>query len=180
MSEIADITTNLQDLIDTKADIKSAIEEKGGYVEGGLSSYPDAIYRLGSDKKLYVTDGMQFRDSTWTEMPSNFDLSNVTTGDHMFYNCYNMARTQVIDVTNFTNMDYMFCECQSLEECYLKGDPSKIESTINTFYDYQYSAAYLKIYYDSIYDWSNFINLIYSGLDSDNKKNFEFVEYNYE
>ena len=60
MSTIAD---KLQDLIDAKADMKSAIESKGVTPTGGLSTYADAISQITDTldcEVIYVPNGINF------------------------------------------------------------------------------------------------------------------------
>ena len=56
------IADKLQDLIDAKADMKSAIESKGVEVTGGLSTYADAIRDIEWDYRdvevIYVPNGV--------------------------------------------------------------------------------------------------------------------------
>lgn len=174
-----------------KLDIKNAIEEKGGYVEGGLSSYPAAISRFKTGAKLYAVDGMSFSGSKWMEIPEVIDLTYITTTmpydsyneeSGLFAYCENLIKTRVIDVSNFESISYMFFECYNLEECYFKGDPSKIKSAYYTFYDYQYGAKTVTVYYDQNYEsqWNRVIDLIISQVGSDNKKYIKFKSYNYD
>lgn len=188
---IIDNMDGFQGLEQVKSDIKDAIEEKGGYVEGGLSSYPAAISRLKTGSKLYVVDGMSFCYSSWVDMPEEIDFTYITTTmpydsyneeSGLFAYCENLVRTSIIDVSNFESISYMFYECYNLEECYFKGDPSKIKSAIKTFYDYQYGAKTVTVYYDEKYkdQWNRIFDLILSQEGSDNKKDIKAESYNYD
>ena len=65
------IADNLQTLIDCKADMKSAIEEKGVTVSGGLSTYADAIKQIVPpivDVKVFeIYSGLQLNGSELEE-----------------------------------------------------------------------------------------------------------------
>lgn len=179
MSTIAD---KLQDLIDAKADMKSAIEEKEVTVTGGLTSYAAAISQINTSSKLYVIDGMKFQYSLWDKMPNMLDFSRVTNANSMFYNCYNMTETIVIDVDNFTDITSMFGECEKLSKCYFKGDPSKITSAYYVFDDHQYAAVSVTVYYDVKYEdqWMRVRQLIYESPNSTSNKTVYFKAYDYE
>lgn len=62
MDIIMTIADNLQTLIDCKADMKSAIEERGVTVSGGLSTYADAIRQI--DKKLIYNKYPEGKEET--------------------------------------------------------------------------------------------------------------------
>ena len=66
------IADKLTLLINTKQDIKSAIGEKGVEVTGGMTTYADAIRRIGTGggggggegDSIYVPIGLKFRYTT--------------------------------------------------------------------------------------------------------------------
>lgn len=72
------IAENLQELIDAKADIKSAIESKGVEVTGGLTTYADAIREIetgggyGSDIDYTLIGWTQENSDKQNEMNSKF------------------------------------------------------------------------------------------------------------
>lgn len=83
------IADKLQELIDSKADMKSAIAEKGVEVEGGLVTYADAIRKIqtGSGEGSDIDwSGVRFGGSKRFPLPPE-----------EFYKC--------------GNMDYMFTGC---------------------------------------------------------------------
>lgn len=60
-----------------------------------------------------VPDGMKFRSSTFTTVPSGLDFSQITSGDIMFDECINLTRAPQIG-SNLTTMNQMFRGCTSL------------------------------------------------------------------
>lgn len=128
MSTIAD---KLQDLIDAKADMKSAIEEKGITIIGGLDSYADAIDQIdiNGGSVVYLRDGTKLAYSSWPIETSyedgkfvqhtlfpNIDFTYVTDMSYMFYNC-NMTDVPIstMNLSNITNTSYMFYNCTNLD-----------------------------------------------------------------
>ena len=74
-------------------------------VAGTLSS--------GSDV-FVVPDGVKFSRSTFTEVPSNWDFSNVTDMYYMFYNCEKLTSIPQMDTSKVTNMGNIFYLCTNL------------------------------------------------------------------
>lgn len=137
------IADKLQDLITAKEDIKTAIQNKGVTVDGGLTTYADAISKIPNNEgdvevaiKWY--DGWKLSCSTFTEAPMLdttgvtdlsqlfnicrelqtvplYDTSNVKDMKMMFYNCGNLQSVPLFDTTNVTDMMSMFAYCTSLE-----------------------------------------------------------------
>lgn len=60
------IAENLQELIDAKADIKSAIESKGVEVTGGLTTYADAIREIETGDIIVEGSGIDYTLIGWT------------------------------------------------------------------------------------------------------------------
>lgn len=111
------VADKLQDLIEAKEDIKSAIESKGVPVLGGLSSYADAISLIdagGSDKSLILFDGCTLAMSTWDKLPPNISFYNLTSMSAMFYACLNLTSAPNIDTRRVTDMSHMFNNCNNL------------------------------------------------------------------
>lgn len=125
------IAENLQTLIDVKEDIKSAIEEKGVTISGGLDSYADAIDQIdpGAANKIYIQNGTKLAYSSWpvekwvegghlmkrTLFPTNIDFTYVTDMSYMFYGC-NISEVPIstMNLSNITNTSYMFYGCGGL------------------------------------------------------------------
>ena len=111
MSTIAD---KLQDLIEAKADMKSAIESKGVTPTGGLSTYADAIGQIPStDSKSYI--GISFENSTGMERTGVFDSSAITSMNSLYSGLYKLKIAELIDTGNVTDMNCMFRGCRALE-----------------------------------------------------------------
>lgn len=129
---IMNIAENLQTLIDVKAYMKSAIEEKGVTVSGGLDSYAGAIDQIdpGAVNKIYIQDGTKLAYSSWptetwvedgqimkhTLFPTNIDFAYVTDMSYMFYEC-NISEVPIstMNLSNITNTSYMFYGCGGLK-----------------------------------------------------------------
>lgn len=61
-----------------------------------------------------AASGIRFAYSTFSEIPSYYDFSNVTTMDHMFYYCAKLTDAPLIDTSNATGMQYMYYGCSNL------------------------------------------------------------------
>ena len=61
----------------------------------------------GSDVFVVPSD-MRFGYSHFTEIPSNWDFSNVENMDYMFYQCESIRSFPQIDTSKVTNMRFMF------------------------------------------------------------------------
>lgn len=155
------IADNLQTLIDCKADMKAAIEEKGVTVSGGLSTYADAIRSIetGDATIINVPTGTKFGYSTFTTGPS-IDTSEYRDMSYMFYNCYPLKEVPLYDTSNVTNMSYMFCGCQALTSVPL-FDTSKVTSMNSMFSDCQVLTSV------PLFDTSNVTNMfgMFAGTD---------------
>lgn len=127
------IAENLQELIDAKADIKSAIESKGVEVTGGLTTYADAIREIETGEGVAIPNGTRFQGSTWKEIPQ-FDTSNVTGMIQMFADCSNLERIPMLDTSNVTSMYYMFSGCSSLKYVPVL-DTSNVKYMTGMFYN---------------------------------------------
>ena len=133
-----DTASKLSKLLETKAAIKQAIVSKG--VEVGddvvFADYPNKISEItsgegGGDSTTYVNpDFYEIRTSGGTNYSylfynyngtsldiGNWDTSNVTDMDSMFYYCTNLTSLDLsnFDTSNVTNMQRMFNLCNSLE-----------------------------------------------------------------
>lgn len=103
------IADKLQELIDSKADMKSAIAEKGVEVEGGLTSYASAI------RKIQQGSGEG----------SDIDWSGVRFGGS------SRIPLQPSEMYKCDNMDYMFSNCKLGEDGIL-GDSLEIDTSFAT------------------------------------------------
>lgn len=111
------VADKLQEVINSKQDIKAAIEGKGISVTGGLSSYASAIESMEPLENIVLVDGCALGFSTWTTVPSIFDFSNLTTMEGMFNGCSQMTDVGPLASLNtykVTNMEGMFSSCASL------------------------------------------------------------------
>ena len=131
MSTIAD---KLQELINSKADMKSAIAEKGVEVEGGLTTYAAAIRKIqqGSGGTDIDWSGVRFGGSTKIPLAPN-ELYKCGNMDHMFESCNLWELAQVFD---FNSLDTSFassfeCAFQSAFEGLLKLDHLNTSNVTN-------------------------------------------------
>lgn len=110
------IAENLNRILEAKADIKQAIENKGvtvgnimidGYAEK-INEIPQEV--IGSGKWV-IPDGTKFKDSTFSVIDTeNMDVSNVTKMNYFFYGCDNVKSFSVSswDTSKVTTMENMF------------------------------------------------------------------------
>ena len=122
---MATIAENLQTIIDIKADIKTAIENKGVTVgDSSFADYPTLINNIPQENtgggggtipaKIDVKEyGIKLGHSTFTEIPNFYDFSNVTDMSYMFYECRSL-QIHSLDTSKVTNMKDMFASCASL------------------------------------------------------------------
>ena len=111
MSTIAD---KLQELINSKADMKSAIAEKGVAVEGGLTTYAAAIRKIqqGSGGTDIDWSGVRFGGSNRLPI-SPSELYKCGNMDHMFESCdlWTLAQTfdfNLLDTSFASSFDSSF------------------------------------------------------------------------
>lgn len=97
--------------------------------------------------------------SKLTSIPQ-LNTSNCTIMDYMFQNCSNLTSVPEMDTSNCTVMDYMFSGCGKLNEVRFKGNPQKVTSTSNMFYNAGNGTENPIFYYDSRYDYSKIINVL--------------------
>lgn len=116
---MAEMNTNtaelLQQMIDIKRDMRTAIGNKGVTVVSGMESYPEAIDSIQQEISggVKLPDGTKFSNSTFTSAPF-FDTSAMTDMKEMFYNCSNLTTIPQFDTSNVTNMRSMFSSCDKL------------------------------------------------------------------
>ena len=129
------IADKLQELINSKADMKSAIAEKGVEVEGGLTTYAAAIRKIqqGSGGGTDIDwSGVRFGGSTKIPLAPN-ELYKCGNMDHMFESCNLWKLAQVFD---FNSLDTSFassfeCAFQSAETGLLNLDHFNTSNVTN-------------------------------------------------
>ena len=105
------IADKLNELVDCKNDIKSAIEERGIELEGGLSTYADKIRAIKGE--WVPDDGLTFAYSTCKYFPT-FDTRNLTDMDGMFKSCSEMNVAPELETGHITSMNGTFLYCNEL------------------------------------------------------------------
>ena len=68
----------------------------------------------GGSDVFVVPPEMRFGNSTFTEVPSNLDFSNMTDMFALFSGCRNLITISQLDTQNVTNMGSIFSNCRSL------------------------------------------------------------------
>ena len=68
----------------------------------------------GTSNDFVVPNGMKFAYSTFTNFPTNCDLSYVTDMSQMFSSCSQLTTIPQLNTSRVTDMSYMFNECSSL------------------------------------------------------------------
>lgn len=114
------ISDRLNDLITAKEDMKSAIEEKGVEVTGGLTSYADAIDSIDVGTEVYYNfpAGTKFGRSTITVVPKCMvDYINTCTDlSSMFEYCNHLIAVPKLDTSNATSVYAMFYQCSYISD----------------------------------------------------------------
>ena len=113
---VSTIADKLQDLVTAKADIKTALVEKGVEPTGGLNTYADAIRSIesGGFVEGKFENGTVFAGSITIKHIPLFDTSHWTTMTTMFKDCDNLLTVPLFDTGNVTNMEQMFLRCTNL------------------------------------------------------------------
>lgn len=157
------IADKLQELIDSKADMKSAIAEKGVEVEGGLVTYADAIRQIqqGSGEGGSDIDwsGVRFGGSTRIPLAPN-ELYKCGDMDHMFMDCDLWLLGQ--------NFDF-----SSLSTSFASSFESLFESTLTGLIDFNHLDTsnvinYSRVLKDSVLLMDGYIPI----WDTHNGENF--------
>ena len=128
-----------------------------------------------------VPDGVKFGFSSVTEIPSNWDFSNVTNMDRMFYLCRGLTTIPLLDTSNVTNMSYMFNYCEKLTTI-PQLDTSKVTNMEGMFGDCRRlttipqldtsKATNMKYMLDSCNSLTTVEGIDFSGLTSELTKLF--------
>ena len=143
-------------------------------VEGTLSGG-------GGSDVFVVPDGVKFGFSTVTEIPSNWDFSNVTNMDRMFYLCRGLTTIPLLDTSNVTNMSYMFNYCEKLTTI-PQLDTSKVTNMNSMFGDCRHLTTIPQLDTSKVTDMRNMLDscnglttvegIDFSGLTSELTKLF--------
>ena len=81
-----------------------------------------------------VPPDMRFGNSTFTEVPSYLDFSNMTDMYSLFANCRSLISIPYLDTKNVTNMNSMFFYCGELTSI-PPMDTSNVTNTFQLFYN---------------------------------------------
>lgn len=115
------ITDKLQQLDIIKADIKTAINNKGGNVGDDFTTYATAIENIeggsGGEGYFEITNNTSLAFSQFTTVPSNIRMGAKTTkAKNLFRQCEKLTRLPNWDFSNINNAYYMCYHCKALEE----------------------------------------------------------------
>ena len=89
----------------------------------------------GSQAKIKVGEsGLNFSNTTFTEIPEIFDFSDVTDMSYMFQDCTSLTTVLQMDTSKVNNMSYMFQGCTSLTTV-PEMDTSKVNNMSGMFWD---------------------------------------------
>ena len=77
--------------------------------------------------------GIKFGYSSFSEIPSYYDFSNVTNMKQLFYQCNNLTSVALFDTSNVTSMYYTFNYCSNLTTVPL-FDTSNVTNMYYMFY----------------------------------------------
>lgn len=109
------MTDYINELKSTKNDIKSAIEEKGVAVNGGMITFADAINKIGIKAGGYILpNGMRLAFSTSSENLTKYDFSQCESFENMFY-ASSFTSFPSIDFSNVNNVRQCFYACNTLK-----------------------------------------------------------------
>jgi surface protein len=111
---------NLNRIIKAKSDIKQAIEEKGVTVgDLAIDGYAAKINEIkGSVSPISIaTSKISFGYSDFETLPDGFDFNGATSFSRLFYFCNKLISLDVTnwDTSNVTNMEEMFFENYKLK-----------------------------------------------------------------
>lgn len=163
ITDVVTLADNLNRLIQAKADIKSAIENKG--VEVGditLDGYAEKIGEIVSATVNVAALGIKLAHSTFQTLPAFLDFNEVTDMRNMFYACRNLKKLDLTpwDLSSVTDMSRMWLGCNALTEIRMSGDISNAKC--DEMFD-SLMAQSGTFYYDSNYDYSKIIEQLPSN-----------------
>ena len=135
------VADNLNRIIQAKADIKAAIENKGVAVgDVTIDSYAEKINLIeqGESGKIVLPDGIKLSGSTWETFDmGEYDWKNVHDWGNMFTSCSNLTTLENIpqNVSIYGSMSETFYPCQNLTSVDLSGwDTSNVTNMSYMFY----------------------------------------------
>ena len=136
------ITDKLQQLDIIKADIKTAINNKGGNVGDDFTTYATAIENIeggtGGEGYFEITNDTSLAFSQFKEVPSNIRLGSSTTkAKNLFRNCEKLTTLPDWDFSNINNAYYMCSSCKALEGAVYLNMPN-VTDCANIFYNTPY------------------------------------------
>ena len=98
--------------IETGGELGSiTITENGTYTPSeGVDGYNEVNVNVTTPIESYILpEGIKFSESSFSEIPTNFDYRNITDMSKMFQNCKNIITVpSFLNCQNVTNMSYMF------------------------------------------------------------------------
>lgn len=159
------VAENLNRIIQAKADIKTAIENKGVIVgDITLDGYAAKIGEItgGAAPISVAATGIKLANSTFTSLPNLFDFNGVTDMRNMFNGCRNLKKLDLTpwDLSSVTDMSRMWSSCDALKEIRMSGDISNAKCDDMFGVIYSQSGTF---YYDSNYDYSKIIEQLPSN-----------------
>ena len=157
MSTETTIADKLEDLIEAKADMKSAIESKGVTITGGLSTYANAIDKIKiitDDDFVSFPDGTKFMYSNCESLPDSMIkyLENTTDWYEIFRGS-NLTNLPLIDASHVINASRAFLSCNLVSVAGLKN--------LGANKDCRVASIFQKNFYLSKQSILNIINNLY-------------------
>lgn len=143
------IAENLQELIDAKADMKSAIESKGVEVTGGLTTYADAIREIEGNT---INCELNFSKLNYTSDTISSTMSNLQDSiDYGVWLASNKNNLIRVDTENYHDASGLVVKCGS----FLQANPKLIffpSAKISDLYvKNAYSSQYIGMPYNMFY-----------------------------
>lgn len=139
------IAENLNRILEAKADIKAAIENKGVDVgDAKIDEYAAKIDEIEGGGKMVLPVGTCFGNSTFKVFDTTLiDVSNLTNTSSMFRSCSNLENLDLTDwdMSNVTSLQGMFASCSKITTI---GDVSNWRtSKVTNMSDFCYSCGKL-------------------------------------
>ena len=111
----------------------------------------------GTSNDFVVPTGMKFAFSTFTNFPTNCDVSYVTDMSQMFYKCSSRTTIPQLNTSRATDMQSMFYNCTSLTTI-PQLDTSNVTSMSNMFAGCDSLTTIPQLDTSSVTDMSNMFN----------------------